>query len=146
MINVRTYIPNDYLLITRRRFDAITFLNFPNPRAMANTFARGEAYTMEVDGELVACGGVLPLWKGVGEVWLVASPLVERHKTAVGLAVVRKLKEMKKKYERLQTVIDREFVLSREWAVWMGFRSEGVMKKYIDGRDYIRYAMVKEEG
>ena len=44
---------------------------------------------------------------------------------------------------RVQTIIDAEHKVSQKWAERMNFKREGVMRKYIGERDFIRYALVK---
>lgn len=145
MIKLRKYIPEDYMTINRRHFDSLTFLNFPDPKAIAINLTRGPAYTLE-NGGIIACGGILPLWKGVGEVWVVSSPLVEKHPIFFAKTAWRKLFEMIKDLdlERVQSLVDAEHKVSMVWVERMGFKQEGVMRKYMNGRDFIRYAWVRE--
>lgn len=144
MIEIRKYDPQDYITIQKRKFDALALLSFPDPIDMARSFLRGPAFTM-VNGDIIACGGVLKLWKGVGEGWLLTSPLIELHRVAFGRAAVRTIERLMDdlQLERLQTMVDAEHWVSRGWLQWMGFEPEGVMKKYLGGRDFIRFAKVR---
>jgi len=47
--------------------------------------------------------------------------------------------------ERVQTTIDAEHEVSKAWAERMGFVNEGLMRKYIAGRDFYRYALIREK-
>ena len=147
MIKVRRYTPDDYMRISRRRFDMITFLNFPNPREVANNLAKSVAFTGLIDEEIVVCGGVLPYWKGVGEAWVVSSTLVERYPIFFAKTVWRRLELIIEimDLERVQTTIDAEHEVSMRWAERMGFVREGLMRKYIAGRDFYRYALIREK-
>ncbi len=144
MIEIRKYTPSDYMEINKRKFDALAILSFPDPMAMANSFLRGPAFTM-VNDEIIACGGVLKLWKGVGEGWLLTSPLIEQHRVAFGRAALKTISRLMDdlKLERLQTMVDAEHWVSRYWLQWMGFKPEGLMSKYLGGRDFIRFAKVR---
>ncbi|GAH46646.1 unnamed protein product [marine sediment metagenome] len=146
MIEIRAYTEDDYMKIQRRHFDALTFMNFPKPELVAKKFAKGIAYTIEVPEGLVASGGVLPLWKGVGEAWVVTSELVETYPILFAKTVWKKLYEIinANGIERVQTTIHKDHVISQRWAERMGFENEGLMKKYLGGEDYYRYALIKE--
>ena len=146
MIELREYRPEDYLSIVRRKFDMMTFLNFPDKKAVANNLVNGPSFTGISEEGIIACGGVLVLWKGVGEAWVITSPLVNLYPLTFAKIVKRKLKQIiiDNNLERVQTVVDKEHIISREWVKWMGFTYEGPMRKYIGGRNFIRYAWIKE--
>jgi hypothetical protein len=144
-IKIREYRPDDYMVIHRRHFDSLTFLSFPNPDAIAKNLLKGPAYTI-TNGVPVACGGILPLWKGVGEGWVVTSALVEKYPIVfaktVWRATVKLIKSMD--LDRIQTVVDAEHTVSQIWVERMGFKNEGLMRKYLGGRDFYRYALIRE--
>jgi len=143
---IRRYEPGDYLSIERRHFDALTFMNFPKPELVAKRFTGGPAYTIVASEGLVASGGILPLWKGVGEAWVVTSELVDTYPLLFAKTVWRKLYEIidGNGIERVQTTIHKDFIVSQKWAERMGFKNEGLMRKYLGGEDYYRYALVRE--
>jgi hypothetical protein len=144
MLELRPFKPEDYMTIQRRHFDSMTFLNFPNPKAIAENLARGPAFTL-TNGQPIACGGILIMWKGVGEGWVVTSHLVEEHPILFAKTVWRGLEDIIKKHklERVQTLVDAEHKVSQKWVTRMGFHKEGLMVKYIGGRDYFRYALIR---
>jgi hypothetical protein len=146
MIRLREYRPDDYMSIKRRHFDAMTFLNFPDPMSIAINLNKGPAYTL-VNEEIIASGGILPLWKGVGEGWIVSSPLVEKYPIAFAKTLWRKMLSLYDELglERLQTLVDAEHIVSQKWLERMGFENEGLMRKYLNGRDFYRYALIKEK-
>jgi hypothetical protein len=145
-IKVRDYAPEDYMIIQRRKFDSLTFLNFPNAKQVGKNLAKGPAYTI-TNGVPVACGGILPLWTGVGEGWVVTSPLVEKYPVIFAKTVwretVRLIESMD--LDRIQTVVDAEHTVSHKWVERMGFKNEGLMRKYLGGRDFYRYALIREK-
>lgn len=146
MIELRLYRPDDYFRINRRKFDLLTFLNFPNPKNISETLAKGPAFTGLIDEEILACGGIIPFWKGVGEAWVVTSHFVCEYPLFFAKTIWRKLNGLiiLMNLERIQTVVDAENIVSRKWVERMGFVNEGPMRKYIGGRTYIRYAWIKE--
>jgi len=114
---------------------------------IAKRFANGIAYTMEAPEGLVASGGVIPLWKGVGEAWVVTSELVKTYPIMFAKTTWRKLYEIinSNGIERVQTTIHKNHITSQRWAERMGFENEGLMKKFLGGEDYYRYALIKEK-
>ena len=46
------------------------------------------------------------------------------------------------KVVRLQTAVKKDFELGKKFAVWLGMKEEGLMKKYQNNEDYIRFARV----
>lgn len=143
MPEFRKYMADDYLRIQRRKFEMLTFLQFPDPNAMARRLGIGDAYTITDNGNIIASGGVVPMWKGVGEGWIVSSEFVHEYKIFFVKTVLRELMKLSEKYERIQTMIDIENVVSMKWAEWMGFECEGLRRKYIGGRDFWGYALVR---
>ena len=145
MIEVRQYVPDDYITVNRRYFDSLTIMHFPNPRSVANNLARGPAFTGLADGEIIACGGILPLWKGVGEAWVVSSELVSLYPITFAKVIWRKMKAIieELELERVQTTVDAEHKVSQRWLERMNFKNEGVMRKFLGGRDYYRFAWIK---
>jgi len=147
MIEIRHYIPEDYLRITRRKFDMVTFLNFPDPHDIAIDLARGPAFTGVNSEKIVACAGIVPMWKGVGEAWAVTSPLVERHGLFFAKEIWKRLNALIEimELERVQTTVHVKHEKSIKWVERMGFKNEGKMEKYIGGEDFYRYALIKGE-
>ena len=145
MLTVRRFRVDDYFAIDRRRFDMLTYLNFPDPQAMAENLHKGPAETIINSRHIIASYGIVPFWKGVGEAWAVTSDLVTEHGVffakTVFRGLVRTMDELK--LDRVQTSVDVDHLVSRKWVEWMGFRNEGNMRKYIGGHDYIRYALVR---
>jgi hypothetical protein len=145
MIKVQPYVPEDYMRINRRHFDSLTFMSFPAPKLVAQNLARGPAFTGVANGEIIACGGILPLWKGVGEAWVVSSELVSLYPMTFAKVIWRKLKSIieELELERVQTTVDVEHKVSQKWLERMNFENEGLMRKFLGGRDYYRFAWIK---
>lgn len=93
------------------------------------------------DNGLAACGGIQPLWEGVGNAWLMVKQDV-KVKSLVE-TVIRYIFESN--YRRVQCVVQRDFSKGRRFVRWLGFRREGVLKEYTrEGKDVVLYAMVRE--
>lgn len=145
MIELRDYKPEDFMIIKRREFDALSFMKFPNPKLISLRLTKGPAFTI-TNGNIIACGGVLPLWKGVGEGWMVTSPLVEKYPILFAKTAWAKITEIIENLQlvRLQTVVHSEHIVSQKWLQRMGFTNEGLMRKYLGDIDYFRYAWIRE--
>lgn len=107
----------------------------------------GWAKSLYIYDELVAVGGVLKYWNGVGEAWLVLGKKSGEHK----IEVVRKVRQMlwlamdELKLWRIQATERRDFHKSVKMAEHLGFKLEGLMLKYTaDKADAYLYALVKE--
>lgn len=148
-IEIREYKPTDYIRIHRREFDAKIFAILPNPAVSAYNLSRGPAFTAISNGDIIACGGVVPFWKGVGEAWLITSDLTEKFKIFFAKTVHNKLEEIIKlmDFKRVQALIDSEHLIGQRFIERLGFKNETPegMKKYIGGRTFYRYSLVKED-
>ena len=124
----------------------MTFLNMPDPLSISQFLSKGIAFTLMNEVDIVACGGIVKFWNGVGEAWVVTSHKVNLYPLSFAKTVYRKLQEIinRMDLERVQTVVDVEHITSLKWVEWMGFKKEGLMRKYINGRDFYRYAWIKE--
>lgn len=142
---VRTYKPEDYLEVSRRKFDRFTFGTRGNPEIISEQLSEGMAFTEVCKDGVIACGGVLPIWKGVGEGWAITSDLVCKYPFSFAKIVHKKLGEIIRYYklDRVQTVVHSEFKTSIKWIERMGFKYEGEMPKYIAGMTYFRYAWIR---
>lgn len=99
----------------------------------------------EDTGLVVAVGGVLPLWKGVGDVWMVGSDLIDQHPKALYRLAASMLREATVGLElrRLQCSVDPMFPEHIRFIERLGFVSEGLMRKFGPcGEDHVRYAKV----
>ena len=113
---------------------------------VAHMRVEGMSWSAEVDGTIVASAGLVPLWKGVAEAWMISSDDVGRHR----IKVARQLRVMfdevmwHRGLYRAQANIHHKFEKAIRLAEWLGFENEGLMRRFgIEGADYIRYAKVK---
>lgn len=96
-----------------------------------------EAYTVFLDDELFFIGGLSVLWAGVGEVWVVGTPIINNNKKSFFKLIKYYLNYFIKKYElkRCQAQV-------QEWdgmepylrfAKRIGFKFEGRLHNYCGG-------------
>ena len=108
----------------------------------------GPAYTGIIDGQIMMCAGVFPLWRGVAETWLVTTPLVPQYPVCFHRAISRMLAILEKGMDlwRIQTALHWRHKVSHKWVKRLGFRWEGEMPGYgPDGETYIRFGRVRKK-
>jgi hypothetical protein len=106
------------------------------------------AWTLEDDGSPVACGGVVTLIPGVGEIWLVVSPLMTVRPLSLCRALRAKKRELlsdKYGYRRLQAIIWCGFELGCRLATRYGLTYEGTLERYLPYGDAYMFAVVRED-
>lgn len=128
---IRSFCENDLDLIevqTRQAKDieyarAVNWLDYPN-HGFALTALRGE--------KVVGIGGVVRVFPGVGECWMLISGN-SRHRDMVRLvrSVDRVLhSELKTAYHRLQMYVEADFGPAVRMARLLGMQREGLLKDY----------------
>ena len=92
----------------------------------------GPSYTGMIHGEVVGCAGVFIHWPGMGEAWVLSSPLVERFKLSFHRAIKQTLNGIQDnlKLHRIQCVVHADYTRSQKWVERLGFKKEGLLNKY----------------
>lgn len=108
-----------------------------------NALSHSEAYSAFVNGRVVACIGVVPVWEGRGDAWA----LIARDIGPMGMHklhfAVRKLINASP-LRRIEACCDAGFEQAHRWLLLLGFGYEGPLRKYTpDGRDCLRFARVR---
>ena len=99
------------------------------------------------DNNPILAGGIIPLWNGVAEGWVMASKGVHDYKIKSASAVKKRLDLLCKNNEvwRLQTAVKEEFTTGVRFAEWLGLKNEGLMTMYgPDKTNYYRMAKIYE--
>lgn len=101
-------------------------------------------FTGRVNGEVMMCAGIAPLWKSRGYLWVVLSENIKAHSVSVYRGARKWLKVQP--YNRIEMDSPVDFELGHRRAEWLGFKLEiPVAKKYLpDGSDASVYAWVRE--
>jgi hypothetical protein len=103
------------------------------------------AFTGIDNGYLVAAAGILPIWKGVGEAWLLGANRLGKHKIRVAKEVRKGLHRIADEQGmwRIQAAMRSDWPELARWARFLGMKHEGTMKKFgANGLDYERWAWV----
>ena len=110
-----------------------------------NYSTEGNAYTMFVNGKPVFSIGIVILWSGVAEGWVLASQNIFELKFLAAKTMKELTDDMckKNKIKRLQTSVKSDFKLGVRFATWLGLEIEGLKKSYgPDGSDYYQLGKI----
>lgn len=131
-----------------REFDRRVFLSVPSSTRELIAYERGGySWTGVVGTDIIAAGGISPIWEGVACAWLLSTPLVDKYQLFLHKTVKNAIKLVTeaKNLHRIETTILTDHVVSQRWAERLGFVREGIMRKF-DSRknNYFRYALILE--
>jgi hypothetical protein len=109
----------------------------------AVTAAAHPSYTGRVDGQVIVCAGIVPIWDQRALAWAWLGARARFHLVSVTRAVARFLDVQP--YRRVEISVDRDFAEAHRWARMLGFKLEaGRMRAYRpDGGDCSLYARVR---
>ncbi|MFH1230993.1 MAG: GNAT family protein [Planctomycetota bacterium] len=147
MINIIPFKPEHMADIEKKDINSgvLEFIGDIDSRAViyANS---GPAITMLKRNTLLAIGGVLQFWTGVGEAWMMVSP--EGRKS--GLALYRVMERFlnmgfeKYGFHRIQASVVNGYTEAHKVVLRLGFIPEGMMVQYGPNKEnYVRYVRLK---
>ena len=108
-----------------------------------NLIPAPDSWTCLFDGEIVGIGGIIELWKGVCEVWLMLTKQA-RKDGIFGLiayhTIRAKMDELIQKYQpwRVQAHVRDDFPKAIKFIESLGFEYEGIMEKYLPDKGDLR--------
>ena len=105
----------------------------------------GKALTIFIDDEPAMCIGIIDIWEGLGEVWIVVSNEIARRPVSIARGMRELLAEYFKYggYRRIQSNVRADWNTARRFAKFVGMEEEGSMPNFgPDGADYVRFAKV----
>jgi|TARA_R100001530_G_scaffold23524_2_gene19199 hypothetical protein len=104
----------------------------------------GMSFTAMKDDDIICSGGVIPVWDHVFEGWVMGSLLIWENRIAAAKAIKKGMEKLIKDNDvkRLQTAVKKDFHLGHKFAKWLGLEEEGLMRKYQNNEDYIRFARI----
>ena len=96
------------------------------------------SYSGFVDDEYAFSAGIVESL-GVGTVWVITTPLVEKYPLWFTKAVRNMLNAGKDLYklQRIQATVLKENKKAVKWIEFLGFEREGLMRKYVGGDHYL---------
>lgn len=101
-------------------------------------------FTGRMNGQVLICAGIAPLWPGRGYIWCVLSEHIRAHSISVYRGARRWLKAQP--YNRLEMDVPVDLEIAHRRAEWLGFNLEiKRARKYMpDGGDASVYVWVRE--
>jgi len=105
----------------------------------------GMSFTLLGDGTPIVCGGIIPLWNGVCEGWIIGGKRIFQAKIKAARLIKKRtdLLCLNNNVSRLQAAVRAGFKEGYRFAKFLGLQDEGLMKKYgPDGSDYYRMAKI----
>jgi hypothetical protein len=136
-------------LMNLRKWDRVFPDNIPNYSRLTQYYKDiGYAWCGVADGKPVCAFGVIPLWRGVGDVWMLTDaelPSYGRtfHRVAKGMFDIY-IDELN--IIRLQCTVHAANFQAIKWIKAMYFKQEGLLEKYgPDGCDFYMFARLKNE-
>ena len=112
---------------------------------ICNYSTKGNAYTMFMNDKPVFAIGIVILWDGVAEGWVMASQNIYDMKFLAARTILDLQDKLckKNKIRRLQTSVKADFKQGLRLAEWCGLEVEGLKKKYgPDGSDYYQLGKI----
>jgi hypothetical protein len=107
----------------------------------------GLSFTLFLDQNPIVSGGIVPMWEGVAEGWVLSSKHIYNYKIKAASLIKKRLDYLctNNKIIRLQTAVKEEFLTGVRFAEWLGLQKEGLMKYYgLDQTNYWRMAKYYE--
>jgi hypothetical protein len=107
----------------------------------------GLSFTLFLDKTPIVSGGIVPMWEGVAEGWVLSSKHIFDYKIKAASIIKKRLDYLciNNKIIRLQTAVKEEFLTGVRFAQWLGLEKEGLMKFYgLDQTNYWRMAKYYE--
>ena len=106
---------------------------------------QGFAWTGLKNGFPVGSAGIIPMWDGTAEAWVLASERVHENPFRFAKTVKSIFNELVIEHglHRIQAAVRADWPEAQRFAEFMGVENEGLMRKFgQDKTDYIRYARV----
>ena len=112
----------------------------PTPDNLYQLQRAGPSWHVRKDGKLMAMGGYTVIWPGRVAVWGYLGVDSGPSMAAMTRKVRRTLDDLALEFPRIEAYASRNYGAASRWLVLLGFRREGLLRKFADGRDYFMYA------
>ena len=129
------------------RFDAwqlSVMRTFPDyEQSLEQMAAAGEAYTALIDGQPVMCWGLIELWPGVAEAWMLRDEAISQHAVTLARCAFDYFLQVGAELalNRCQFSVSAGNERAVRFAKYLRFEVEGVLRRYApDGSDYLMMA------
>ncbi len=114
-------------------------------RFVEGMVVKNMAFTGVINGNIVACGGIYPIWDNVGEAWFLGTDHVNQYPVIITKTIRKYLNNLMSlnKLHRVQAHVRSDWDRANRWIKFLGMQKEGVVRKFSpDGRDHILFSKV----
>lgn len=135
------YEPSHFMSISRQQMqNEAEFMNTEDAESLAKS---GPSISIEVDGKIIACGGISQIWLGRWVMWALLSEEAGKH--MVGLVRAgKRLMMMQPINSRLEAQVRSDFTAAHDLVKLLGFNWHHHEEKFfpggIDADVYVRFA------
>jgi hypothetical protein len=106
------------------------------------TVARGEAWTAERDGRVIACAGFVEINANTGLGWALLSRPIGAGMVAITRAARQAIANSR--WPRLEMLARADWPEALEWAALMGFRQVAVLRRWgPNAQDHVLFEVLK---
>ncbi len=107
--------------------------------------AKGLAFTGYSGNHVIGCCGIVKLWDGHGEAWLLADSSITNHSKWAYRHIKTMMQQVIDNMDlnRVQAAVKKDFPASIRFVEKLGFKAEGEMPEYFLGETHVRYAKVR---
>lgn len=108
----------------------------------AEMLAETPAYTALYGDTPLICAGIQPQWDGRASAWAVLG----ENAGAYMVQITRGVRDFldRQDYRRIDTCVRDGFLEGNRWAKLLGFRCEGLMRKWMYGDDFWMFSRVRD--
>lgn len=134
---VATFEPSHAKLIDIQEAQR-SLAGYISPEYVLQVAVAGPAISVFHGEQLLGCAGIAPFGFGGAALWGMIAKDAGKHFIAMHRIALRFLDACP--VRRLEASVAVGFESGCRWLQMLGFHSEGIMREYIPGEDYVRYA------
>ena len=100
------------------------------------------SYTAIEKGQIVIIAGIIPIWQGVAESFLIPSQLLQKYRIECIKNIKLNQESIRQKLNlhRLQTTVPSNLHQAIRWLEWLGYKRESTLRMWgPDKLDHYRY-------
>jgi len=112
------------------------------PETIFQFVMTGKAWAARHNGKVVALAGYVPVWEGRCVLWGLLGSDAGPAMAALIQRTRQELKQVQVEFPRVEAYAARNHEAAHRLLKLMGFKSEGMMRKFHKGNDYVLYAKV----
>jgi hypothetical protein len=115
-----------------------------NRGELLKSYLHGPAFTGWYEGTIVVIAGITILWPGHGEAWALFSKNFKDHKYFIHRESLRHIRWLAAKHNlrRIQASSLQENEAANRWLEHLGFKPEGEMPEYWQGKTFTRWGRI----